>query len=84
MVDVLHRTLWLMENRPALLAEFLDQALAGRAEQLRLVAQTLAGPALAGEEARLATSRGAEAAALRKLTGNWRSLVEENLFRQRG
>jgi len=83
LVDVLHRTLWLMENRPALLGDFLDQALAGRAEQLRLVAQTLAGPALAGEEPRLATSRGAEAAALRKLTGNWRSLVEENLFRQR-
>jgi hypothetical protein len=79
---VLHRTLWLMENRPALLGEFLDQALVGRAEQLRLVAQTLAGPALSGEEARLTTSRGAEAAALRKLTGNWRSLLEENLFRR--
>jgi putative DNA methylase len=83
LVDVLHRTLWLMENRPALLGEFLDQALAGRAEQLRLVAQTLAGPALAGEEPRLTTSRGAEAAALRKLTQNWRSLIEENLFRRR-
>jgi putative DNA methylase len=82
LIDVLHRTLWLMENRPALLGEFLDQALAGRAEQLRLVAQTLAGPALAGEEPRLTASRGAEAAALRKLTGNWRSLVEENLFRR--
>ncbi len=84
LIDVLHRTLWLMENRPALLGDFLDQALVGRAEQLRLVAQTLAGPALSGEEARLTTSRGAEAAALRKLTQNWRSLVEENLFRQRG
>lgn len=83
LIDVLHRTLWLMENRPALLGEFLDQALVGRAEQLRLVAQTLAGPALAGEEPRLTASRGAEAAALRKLTGNWRSLVEENLFRRR-
>jgi putative DNA methylase len=82
LIDVLHRTLWLMENRPALLGEFLDQALVGRAEQLRLVAQTLAGPALSGEEARLTTSRGAEAAALRKLTGNWRSLLEENLFRR--
>jgi putative DNA methylase len=83
LVDVLHRTLWLMENQPALLGEFLDQALAGRAEQLRLVAQTLAGPALAGEESRLTASRGAEAAALRKLTANWRSLVEENLFRRK-
>ena len=88
LIDVLHRTLWLMENRPALLGDFLDQALAGRAEQLRLVAQTLAGPALAGNggaegaaPSRMAGSRGAEAAALRKLTGNWRSLVEENLFR---
>jgi putative DNA methylase len=84
LVDVLHRVLWLMEHHPALLGDFLDQALAGRAERLRLVAQTLAGPALAGEDARLTTSRGAEAAALRKLVGNWRSLVEANLFRQRG
>jgi putative DNA methylase len=84
LVDVLHRVLWLMEQHPALLGDFLDQALAGRAERLRLVAQTLAGPALAGEDARLTTSRGAEAAALRKLVGNWRSLVEANLFRQRG
>ncbi len=83
LVDVLHRTLWLMENQPALLGEFLDEALAGRAEPLRLVAHTLAGPALAGEEARLTTARGPEASALRKLTGNWRSLVEENLFRRR-
>jgi putative DNA methylase len=83
LVDVLHRTLWLMENRPALLNDFLDQALAGRAEQMRLVAQTLAGPALAGEEARAAASRGTEAAALRKLAGNWRSLVEESMFRQK-
>jgi hypothetical protein len=72
-----------MENRPALLGEFLDEALAGRAEPLRLVAQTLAGPVLSGEEARLVASRGVEASALRKLTNNWRSLVEENLFRKR-
>lgn len=86
LIDVLHRTLWLMENHPALLGEFLDEALAGRAEPLRLVSQTLAGPALAGDVGAqgAAPSRGAEASALRKLTGNWRSLVEENLFRRRG
>jgi hypothetical protein len=50
-----------MENRPALLGEFLDEALAGRAEPLRLVAQTLAGPVLSGEEARLVASRGVDA-----------------------
>src|SRR5271157_2931913 len=47
LIDALHRTLWLMENRPAKLAEFLREAEPNR-EQMRLVAQALAGPALKG------------------------------------
>jgi putative DNA methylase len=69
-----------MENRPALLSDYLDQA-RPNAEQLRLVAQALAGPALEGTTDLMA--RHPEQAALRKLTTNWRSLVEESLFRQR-
>jgi putative DNA methylase len=49
LVDVLHRTLWLMDNRPLDLSEFLRAAQPNR-EQMRLVAQALAGPALKGGE----------------------------------
>jgi putative DNA methylase len=79
LIDVLQRVLWLMENRPALIAAYLDQARAD-VERLRLVAQTLAGQTLAGNGSgggrSLVAARGAEAAALRKLTTNWRTLIE--------
>ncbi len=85
LVDVLHRLLWLVENRPTEIRSYLDQARPD-VERLRLVAQTLAGQALSGNGEgggrALVAARGAEAAALRKLTTNWRSLVEENLFRR--
>jgi putative DNA methylase len=82
LIDVLHRVLWLMENRPAQLYEFLGQAVPDT-ERLRLVAQALAGPALEGGED-LGMARNPEQAALRKLTTNWRSLIEEStLFRRR-
>jgi putative DNA methylase len=75
LVDALHRTLWLMEKRPAGLADFLRKA-QPNLEQMRLVAQALAGPALKGGE--LAdVSTGGELAALAKLTANWRSVVED-------
>ncbi|MGH8514798.1 MAG: hypothetical protein ACREV8_12830, partial [Gammaproteobacteria bacterium] len=74
-IDTLHRTLWLMENRPARLAEFLREAQPNR-EQMRLVAQALAGPALKGGELS-DVSPNAELSALAKLMANWRSLVEE-------
>jgi putative DNA methylase len=75
LVDALHRTLWLMEKRPAGLADFLRKA-QPNLEQMRLVAQALAGPALKGGE--LANvSPGGELAALAKLTANWRSVVED-------
>jgi putative DNA methylase len=75
LIDALHRLLWLMERHPSGLAEFLRDA-RPNTEQLRLVAQALAGPALKGGElGEVAT--GTELAALAKLTANWRSVVED-------
>jgi putative DNA methylase len=75
LIDALHRVLWLMEHRPLELTAFLQEAQSNK-EQLRLVAQALAGPALKGGE--LADiSPAAELAALAKLTANWKSLMEE-------
>jgi putative DNA methylase len=78
LVDVLHRVLWLMEHRPRELAAFLRETEPDR-EQLRLVAQALAGPALKGGEM-ADVSPTAEMAALAKLTSNWRSVIEDNVF----
>ncbi len=75
LVDALHRVLWLMENRPGELPTFLKEA-QPNLEQMRLVAQALAGPALKGGE--LANiSPSAEQLALAKLTANWKSVVED-------
>jgi putative DNA methylase len=74
LVDMLHRTLWLMEKRPVELAAFLSEAQPNR-EQLRLVAQALGGPALKGGEMG-DISPTAELSALGKLTANWQSLIE--------
>ena len=74
-IDALHRVLWLMENRPAGLPRFLREAQPNR-EQMRLVAQALAGPGLKGGEL-AGVSPSAEQAALDKLTANWRSVVED-------
>ncbi|MHC4618997.1 MAG: DUF1156 domain-containing protein [Planctomycetota bacterium] len=75
LIDALHRTLWLMENRPAELADFLQKSQVNR-EQMRLVAQALAGPSLKGGEL-MDVSPSSELAALGKLTANWRSVVED-------
>ena len=75
LVDALHRTLWLMEKRPTELAKFLREAQPNR-EQLRLVAQALAGPALKGGELGDISST-AELSALAKLMANWQSVVED-------
>jgi len=75
LIDALHRTLWLMENRPVKLAEFLRDAEPNR-EQMRLVVQALAGPVLKGGEMSAISPTG-EMAALAKLATNWRSVVEE-------
>jgi putative DNA methylase len=78
LIDALQRTLWLMEHRPRQLAEFLREAEPNR-EQMRLVAQALAGPALKGSELGDVSTTG-ELAALSKLTANWRSVIEDNVF----
>jgi putative DNA methylase len=80
LIDILHRILWLVENEPRKLNAFLDEARPDR-ERLRLVAQTLAGTALAGRkddgpEHTLATTP-AEGAALKKLVANWRVLIDQ-------
>lgn len=78
LIDVLHRLLHLMENDPAEIPTFLDEA-KPNLDQLLLVAQTLAGSALAGNGSgggrSLIAARGAEAAALRKLTTNWKTVI---------
>jgi putative DNA methylase len=78
LIDALHRTLWLMEHRPRQLGEFLREAQPNR-EQMRLVAQALAGSALKGGELGN-ISPTSELAALAKLTANWRSVIEDNVF----
>jgi putative DNA methylase len=78
LIDALQRTLWLMEHRPRQLGEFLREAQPNR-EQMRLVAQALAGPALKGSELADVSPTG-ELAALAKLTANWRSVIEDNVF----
>ena len=82
LIDVLHRILWLIENSPRELTEFLDEARPDR-ERLRVVAQTLAGAALSGkseqEAERLVSTTPAEQAALGKLLANWRNLIESQL-----
>lgn len=87
LIDILHRILWLVENEPRKLNDFLDEARPDR-ERLRLVAQTLAGTALAGRkddgpEHTLATTP-AEAAALNKLVANWRALIDQRLAAREG
>lgn len=78
LIDMLHRMLWLMEKRPTELAGFLIEAQPNR-EQLRLVAQALAGPALKGGEMG-DISPTAELSALGKLTANWQSVIEDAAF----
>ena len=83
LIDALHRILWLIENEPRNLNHFLDEARPDR-ERLRLVAQALAGTALAGRRDEgaadhLVTTTASEQAALKKLVANWRALIEERL-----
>lgn len=75
LIDGLHRLLWLMERHPSGIPDFLRDT-RPNTEQMRLVAQALAGPVLKGGElGEVAT--GTELAALTKLTANWRSVVED-------
>ena len=78
LIDILHRTLWLMEREPRKLGDYLRIVNVNR-EQLRLVAQALSGPTLKGSGLE-DVSPTAELAALTKLTANWRSVIEDNVF----
>jgi len=75
LVDALHRVLWIMENRPRMMTEFLRDSRVNR-DQLRVLAQALSGPALKGGELG-EVSAGSELAALTKLTANWKSVIED-------
>ncbi|HOL04926.1 MAG TPA: DUF1156 domain-containing protein [Syntrophorhabdaceae bacterium] len=83
LIDILHRILWLVENEPRKLNDFLDKARPDR-ERLRLVAQALAGTALEGAQAsglsqpNIVTTP-VEGAALKKLVANWRALIDQRL-----
>lgn len=82
LMDALHRILWLIENEPRNLNRFLDEARPDR-ERLRLVAQALAGTALAGKKddgaAHAVATTSAEQAALKKLVANWRTVIDQRL-----
>nr|BAL53121.1 adenine-specific DNA methylase [uncultured Gammaproteobacteria bacterium] len=82
LIDALHRILWLVENQPRKLNQFLDEAKPDR-ERLRLLAQVLAGTALEGQDGASVTTP-AEAAALKKLLANWRALIEQRLAADEG
>src|SRR5262249_45238334 len=94
LIDILHRVLWLMENSPRKLRDFLAETNPDR-ERLRVLAQALAGAALSGkteEDAeKLIGTTAAEKTALGKLLANWRSVIEnvvesrqERVERERG
>jgi len=82
LIDALHRILWLVENQPRNLSKFLVEVRPDR-ERLRLVAQALAGTALAGKKnngfEHTVSTTISEQAALKKLVANWRALIEERL-----
>lgn len=79
LIDVLHRVLWLMENSPRKIADFLAESQPDR-ERLRVLAQALSGAALSGKSTedaeRLVSTTPAEQAALGKLLANWRAVIE--------
>lgn len=80
LIDVLHRILWLIENEPRNLSEYLEQSRPDR-ERLRQLAQALTGPTLKGGETngQLINTTTAESSALGKLLANWRTLIDANL-----
>ena len=74
LVDVLHRVLWLLDNRPAELQEYLAAARPNQ-EQLRLVTEALSGPVHGRSELR-ETGGTTEQRACARLNANWRSVIE--------
>ena len=80
LVDVLHRLLYLLQERPAAVGEYLETA-RPNTEQLRLVAQALAAPVLGRAQAQDASPT-AELGALARLNANWRTIVEGAAYAQ--
>lgn len=80
LVDVLHRLLFLLDNEPGAVPEYLE-ASRPNGEQLRLVTQALSAPILGRPEAQDATPT-AELGALARLNANWRSIVEGAAYAQ--
>ena len=78
LIDIVHRLLWLLDNQPAELPEFLKTARSSQ-EQLRLVTQALCAPVL-GRSAILDTASTAELRALAKLNANWHSVLDGQAF----
>jgi putative DNA methylase len=73
-IDHLHRVLWLADNDPTMIRDYLELARPD-SERLRLVAHALSRPGLNSSSARVA-----EADACERLLGVWKRLVEDNLF----
>lgn len=78
LVDVLHRLLHLLDERPGTIQEYLEAA-RPNGEQLRLVTQALSAPVLGRPQAPDASPT-AELGALARLNANWRSIVEGAAF----
>jgi len=82
LIDVLHRILYLVENEPRKLGQFLDEVRPD-SERLRLLAETLSGTRLEGkvreDSARLLATTSAEQAVLRKLLTNWQAVIGERV-----
>jgi putative DNA methylase len=76
LIDVLHRLLWLVQNRPHEIRDFIRRSQVD-SRRLWTVAQALSGEALTkkgiGTSAR-------EQQAIASLRGSWQRLVEDNLF----
>jgi putative DNA methylase len=83
LIDILHRLLWLSENRPQDIYNFLSVAQPD-ATQLRLVAQALAGraltPNLGGDETTIGRTK--EQSTIDTLLASWKRVVEDQLFTQ--
>ena len=81
LIDVLHRMLWLIDNRPNELEMFLKTS-RPNTERLHLITQALCTPVFGDHEAGRTTPETKELAALTKLTANWRNLIEVTAFVQ--
>jgi putative DNA methylase len=74
-IDHLHRVLWLAENTPDRVREYIDSARPD-ADKLRLVAQALSRPGLDVA----IQDGGPEIEACQRLLVSWKRLIDDNLF----